>query len=225
MIKTISTVISTVALASLLAPSVMGMQISVARIGGYYTGSGGEFNIAGTGANSGYAGVALYNNPFANATGYGSFCLEFNEGINLPDIYNAEVNTKAINGGVGPEGDPISNATAWLYKQFATGQLQGYDYNGNRAASAGALQQAIWYLENEGGSNNGYVQLAMNTVVDPLGDANGNFDVYVLNVTKLGRGGLAQDQLIYLPTTVPDGGLTLSMMGAGLIGLAFIRRK
>ena len=52
-----------------------------------------------------------------------------------------------------PFGDPVSQGTGWLYSQFATGTLAGYNYDAGRSGAAGSsadlLQQTIWWLEGE----------------------------------------------------------------------------
>lgn len=70
-------------------------------------------------------------------------------------------NSFAVTGGAGLEldendgsllGDPICQATAWLYYQFATGQLPGFDRDYHVAGvfvDVRDLQNAVWYLEQE----------------------------------------------------------------------------
>jgi hypothetical protein len=122
------------------------------------------------------------------------------------------ISDRAINGGVGPVGDPIAFETAWLYTQFINHTLFGYTYGDN--SSANALQDAIWYFEGEGGSYNAFAQLA--DAANPIDIGN----VRVLNL-KNASGGNAQDVLIVV-TPEP---LSLLLLGAGLIGLAGLRRK
>ena len=68
----------------------------------------------------------------------------------------------------------------------------------------------------------------MKGVVDKFGSqalaqANGawNYGVYAVNLTVPGTGAVAQDGLIY----VPDGGMTLMLLGVGLGGLALTGRR
>jgi hypothetical protein len=49
-------------------------------------------------------------------------------------------------------------------------------------------------------------------------------DVKVMNVTR-GDGAKAQDMLVYVTVQIPDGGMTVAMLGLGLLGLAAVRRK
>src|SRR5688572_11874044 len=50
--------------------------------------------------------------------GFLTFCLEFNERFTLGGTYNYALSDNAVLGGVGgggPGGDPVSDATKWLY--------------------------------------------------------------------------------------------------------------
>lgn len=127
-----------------------------------------------------------------------------------------------------------------------------YDTLNNNAAlrktSAAELQMAIWYLEQEkvaadftGGDPltntflslvnqaylaNGGLSYAMND------DAGSSFGVYALNLKNgpYATGGNNQDMLYFLKKNstgghVPEGGATLVLLGAGLMGIAGFRRK
>lgn len=217
---------ATLAVAALAVASASAYTVSVARYPQYNAGvGGGEFSITSPDLPVGsYSAKALASYlPTAHA-GFQTFCIEHGE-----DFFGATVavlNTEAVNGGVGgPHPDPISRATAWLYSQFALGILAGYDYDNTgvgRTTSAKALQEALWYLENESafmGTGAGYVALAQG-ISNWSADANGDFGVLVMNLYK-GDGTLRQDMLIY----VPDGGATLMLLGSSLVGLAVVRRK
>jgi len=171
-----------------------------------------------------------------------TFCLEDHEYFYPGHTYTYQLSGAAIAGGPNhdsstPGIDIISQGTALLYSQFATGVLPNY-FNANRTANAANLQLAIWGLEDElsgadqeaaaGGLANPYVKL----VVDTYGSwasAQANYSgsaVKVVNVYDLtGSDGLSgvnrQDQLIY----VPDGGATIALLGMGLSGLALVPRR
>ena len=85
--------------------------------------------------------------------------MEYNEHFTPGSSYYYGISQGAINGGVsGGNPDPISRGTAWLYLQFATGNLQGYNYTGpNGNLSAGALQDTIWWLEGERAESSQYL--------------------------------------------------------------------
>jgi len=170
------------------------------------TTGGGEFN-ATTSANGNFV----------------TFCLELNEHVqmNTPSGYYYQINTATTSGP-----DPISLATAWLYNQFLNGTLTGYIGDN---ASADLLQNAIWFLEDEGGANNSYVAdaLVATGVNGKTTAANGAYGVKVMNVyqnydeTTGKYSGRVQDQLI----RVPDGGTTLALLGMSMGFVALASRR
>jgi len=213
----------------------MAIADQVTYLGGPYRGGlgGGEFTMrpsppGGTLFNflNNYVMGVTRDVPGGGYTNtFQTFCIEWNEHISGGGVYNAVLNTKAVNGGVGPAGDPISKGTAWLYSQFAAGVLANYKFLGTEAereASAGALQKAIWFLEDEPyGENNSFVTAAIAAVVgDVKADAEGAYGVMALNLYNSDDGSRAQDVLIKTPEP-----LTLLLLGLGLLGVAGIRRK
>jgi hypothetical protein len=209
----------------------------------YSYGNGGEFRAVGNadldavvnwGAYSALtkgtvtgptAGDWGYNTSMNGKAFFQTFCIEDNEQFTPGVSYNVGISQNAMYGDQPPTGDPISIGTAWLYRQFAAGSLAGYNYNygagRQSAASAGALQQAIWWLEGEGGTKNAFV-IAAETALG-LNDttikssANGAYGVYAMN---LGTAGWVQDQLVIVvpePTTVVAGALLLLPFGASTL--------
>jgi hypothetical protein len=160
-----------------------------------------------------------------------TFCIEYNEEFNPGTPYSVGISEKAMYGSQPPNGDPLSIGTAWLYSQFAKGTLSGYNYNygaGRQdSADAGALQQAIWWLEDEpNGVDNSFVTLAETTLTmndaQIKADANGLYGVRALN---LGAPGQVQDQLVIVPetTTLIAGVMMLLPFGAST--LRFVRKN
>jgi hypothetical protein len=221
----------------------------------YSYGNGGEFRAvsnpgldsainwnAYSGSTKGTVGAADvgtwgYSLGLSGQEYFQTFCIEYNEEFSPGTTYNVTISEKAMWGSQPPPpfpgGDPISIGTAWLYSQFAAGTLSGYNYNygnsglNNRTASAGALQQAIWWLEGEAnGVNNSFVTAAETALglndTTIKGDANGAFNVRALN---LGDPGTVQDQLVIVPepTTVVAGALLL--LPFGMSTLRILRKK
>jgi hypothetical protein len=183
----------------------------------YSSGIGGEFRATQI---SGYAGQ-LGGSTSLSAGSFQTFCLEHGENFRPGDIYNLTLNTAAVFGGTGGGSDPLDDRTAYLYTMFRAGTLAGYDYGAGRQASAGQLQDAIWFLEAEaGGVNNGFVALA-NAAVSFGGDwyGRGLGNVRVLNLSNE-EFLHAQDQLTMIPLP-----LAASMGLAGIPGLALRRRR
>jgi hypothetical protein len=158
-----------------------------------------------------------------------TFCIESNETVGLGSTYNADINSAAVAGGSGGGSpDPLSWGTAYLYSQFRKGAI------GTTIATAKALQEAIWWIENEnGGSNNSLVgdavaayNSAFGAAIDAatlrLTDANGAFGVVALNLysggTSAANGTKQQDVLAIVPepSTYIAGGLALLPLLFGL---------
>lgn len=228
------------AIAATFAMSAMATLVTLPRYPNYHQDSfgGGEFTMTAfppdtlpTAWTQGYAAVNLVNN------GFQTFCLELNEGLGGQPFLAVPNPAGAVAGGTGGGNpDPISKGTALLYMKFATGTLPGYNFTPGplREQSAVDLQKTIWWLEDEQadpGVTNPFrnwilVQFAGNVAVakanhDPVVDG---FTVMTVNMYAKDNDRnytvLRQDMLVYLP----DGGLTIAMLGLGMIGLATLRR-
>jgi hypothetical protein len=180
------------------------------------------------------------NNPMGD---FQTFCVEYDEHFSTSGTYEFTLNDRTIYGGVstadpldntydgtvGSE-DPLSFQTAYLYDQFWRGTLSNYDYTygSGRVASAGALQDAIWWLEGEklvafsalGAQAQAWINEAVGAGWTDIGN------VRVLNLWAVGHVGEAgyekQDQLVMVP--LPSAALAGFALLAGL-GLAYGRRR
>jgi len=221
----------TLVFASLVALSPTASATSlILDLSPYQSGVGGEFNASSATLNPaslGYSAATTIN--VGHGVGFQTFCLEYNEEFIPGGTYNYAISQAAIEGGNGPGGrDPISLGTAWLYLNFAEGNLTGYDFTNaaNRTADAGQLQDTIWFLEGERpdpGAGNQFRNLVINqfgSAANAMADNNGFYGVAVLNL-YYPNGALSQDQLVL----VPDSGTTAVLLGVGLLGLLLFHRK
>ena len=124
------TIIASVAVFGPMA-SANTMQLTL-DYGSRHSGDGGEFNASSPDfapAAMGYAPQTIYNAGHPN-TGFETFCVEYNEHFTPGSTLYYGISQGAMNGGIsGGNPDPISRGTAWLYLQFATHNLTGYDYS------------------------------------------------------------------------------------------------
>jgi len=172
-----------------------------------------------------------------------TFCLEHEVDVNANVWYDYTISDSAISGGTnlhgaGP-GDAISKGTAWLFEQFYFGTLVDTDGVGSyfdagthsgltaRDYNAGQLQNAFWMLEDAPPPppSNYYLNLATTYFTglgqDAFSDAGPGSRVKAMNLTVIATGADAQSQLVF----VPDSGMTVALLGLGLLSLAAFRRK
>jgi hypothetical protein len=220
------------------ATSASANQVTTAPgFGPYIIGSGGEFTLtpdAGVAALlGGYANGVTMNIP-GYRDSFQTFCVERNEDITANTTYDVTLNNVTVF-----SGNPLSTGAAYLYEQFATGQLMGYNYADNPAGSrtgsnntphgtAFELQRAISYFMGEYSYDpyniymNGVVPLPSGNLFAP---DNGVHGVAVLNLWAPGQphdpAHAYQDVLIL---TVPEPS-TFALASLGAAALLALRRR
>ena len=199
----------------------------------YYPGlGGGEFT-----AYTSQDFLGNYAAPAIVAGGFETFCMETGVEFSPGTSYYYTLGTiTQPTPGLASQGSglALTQGAAYLYYQFGKGLLSGFDYTGaGRMADDNLLQAAIWALQggqSYGGyptpiTSNQFYNDAIAASGGSLTDAEGAYTgsaVKVLQVwTNPDDTGAAQNQLVL----VPDGGLTVALLGGALIGLQALRRK
>jgi hypothetical protein len=263
--KTILTFTALILIAAPALADYSGGQIYWARIGGYYAGNGGEFTMQSDGG----PGLLLSNSVYDakargqddNASSFQTFCVETGEYVAQPMAITVSTTwhqnaanpqwdltatvtqpaSHAVWGGGQPGvGDDLNPQTAYLYHHFATGVLSNYFTASSRSASAGSLQNAIWFIEGESSTLDAQAIAWVQEAVDATGLAVGSYtpttgsnptwgqtigDVRVLNMYGYNKStdtwtDLKQDQLYLVP--VPAA-VVLGAIGLALVGLKMRR--
>jgi len=135
-------------------------------------------------------------------------------------------------------GRALTMGAAYLYSQFATGQLPGYFTGSDPSAEAGLLQSAIWELQYGQSmsdfpsyTTDPFYALATNHLGGVAGaeaPSDGAFDVDVLQMWDSPTSQIPgtddhQNQLVYLG--VPDNAYTGALLGAAALSLGLISRN
>lgn len=198
-----------VAMASLTAAASAG--VVKLETTAYSFNPGGEFKVTPISGDAGLVGLPAD----LSADTFETFCLEASEQYRPGNNYNFTINVGAVQGGQSgqtvPGFDPLDARTAYLYFNFRMGTLSGFDYSAaGRAASAEALQKAIWYIEGETGVNNAFVALADAAVSGGQWVGIGNVRVLNLSDSEFPN---AQDQLTIIRDIPTPGAGVLALVG------------
>ena len=197
------------------------------------TNSGGPFEAEPIGFGA-YAVQGL-GELGAAAGNYLTFCVELNEHIGNNTTYNAKVNTSAVNGGVGGGNpDPLDARTAFLYTAFLKGTLDNklFAFSGDSvsygtAVMGEAVQEAIWFVENEITNVSG-IAAKIVAMADAAVATNGEWfgkgigSVRILNLTDA-NSEAKQDQLVLIPLPAPALAIFAGLLLVG--GVSMIRRR
>ena len=167
---------------------------------------------------------------------FDTYCLEWNEGLDIAGgtTYEYEISTSVRFNGLGQGGeDPLDSRSAFVYQRFRDGQTRNIlgDQGLSDERVANAIQIALWDIEDEAVDfsfhadyANAQLLIAAAQAAINGGQWSGLGNVRVMNNWVVGQAGTEagarQDTLILVP--LPTGA---ALAGAGLLGLATIRRR
>jgi len=156
--------------AAVLSPGVMAQPPSDTGTATLYQGAysydvGGEFTaVTAPNLASGYASGLVLTPTVKGLTGFQTFCIQTAVDFTPGTTYNYSTSLASVGS---PDAFALKEGTAWLYGEFATGNLGSYYNYANtgtgpsRLVDAGLLQAAIWALQGgQAYSDGNYASLA-----------------------------------------------------------------
>jgi hypothetical protein len=232
------------AILSMVATEVKGVLVNTVSLKtpAFYTWwGGGEFTATFSSSALQNATVALYNPEALGSGGWETFCVEVGVDFNANQPYAYTFGDVSQGTPAAGAGLALTQGTAWLYYQFATGGLSDFNYStltpldqSQRGMDDNLLQAAIWALQGGQTYGNYTVPTVSNNIFyqdvitrfGSLAAAQANYTgdgVEFLQMTD-DSGAAAQNQLVLVSDSefglpVPDGGPAAGLLGLSLFGL------
>lgn len=166
------------------------------------------------------ATAKIYNGATLTET-FQTFCLEANEYFSEGRSYNYTLDAEVIHGGGTSGSKALSTGAALLYEAYINHAI----------SNAKAVQEAVWYYQGYSGYTDSTGYFSGYTKAQLQAAYSGSYLVINLTDTANSDGlnnykqnGIYGDRQSFI-YSVPEGSVTVSLLGFGLIGLGMLRRK